>query len=167
MEQRKSQGLKITSQNRLAGLAVPFGFMARLSEQLWEKVEPGAFTDSLKANDVLCLSDHDTTKILGRTSSQTLTLRETSKGLEYEILLPETQLGRDTRELALRGDLGGVSVGFFIVRQETTGNTRRILQADLREISIISAFPAYPQTTIEARSAKQLLTNYLRWAVYA
>lgn len=166
LETRQNSITPKPKNDRLGGLAIVFNEVARLSERVLEKIEPGAFRKALLSNDILCLVDHDETKLLGRTKSKTLALREDTEGLHYDVLLPETGLGRDTLELANRGDIGGVSVGFFIVREVWQGNTRRVLEADLREISIISAFPAYTQTTVELRSARRELTNYLRWAVH-
>lgn len=166
LETRKLKTIPDTSNNRLSGVALPFGEVAEITPNHFETILQGAFTKAIAANDILCLVDHDDSKLLGRTKSKTLSLKEDTQGLLYDILLPDTTTGRDVLELAHRGDLGGVSVGFYILKQEQKGQVTRIIEADLIEISIISSFPAYAQTTIAARSRKQRLMNYLRWAAY-
>ena len=55
--------------------------------------------------------------------------------------------------LAEAGSLGGASFGFMVKRDAWAGTLRTLQSVDLREISIVSAWPAYPQTTVTARSA--------------
>jgi uncharacterized protein len=117
-----------------------------------EKIRPGAFRNSLSANDIVALYNHDTGSVLGRKSAGTMTLRETDVGLKTSIDLPSTTLGKDVYELVSRGDLKGMSFGFNVVQDSwTSSKERELIEVDLHEISIV-AFPAYPQTSIEARS---------------
>lgn len=169
MLETRKQDCKIQTEDdfkRLVGYACVFNEVADIGLGVKEKIAPGAFKRGIEANDILCLRDHNESQILGRTRAGTFRVKEDSKGLSYEVILPGTSLGRDTAILADRGDLGGVSVGFFIVRESWDGKTRTILEADLREISIISSFPAYKQTTIEATRKQHLaeLKTYLRVA---
>jgi hypothetical protein len=50
---------------------------------------------TLKASDVRALVDHDTGRVIGRTSAKTLRLSEDDTGLRAEIDLPDTTDGRD------------------------------------------------------------------------
>lgn len=142
----------LANQRRLEGYAATFGSEARLGE-IVETIEPGAFRASL-AGDVLALMDHDPGRVLGRTKSGTLRLSEDSRGLAFSLDLPDTQAGRDILALAERDDLGGMSFGFLIPEggESWTGNRRSLRAIDLREISVVSAFPAYPDTSIALRS---------------
>ena len=136
----------------IEGFAAVFG---RLSENLGgyrEKIRPGAFQNSIKSNDIVGLYNHDHGNVLGRTAAGTMRLRETEVGLETVIDLPATQLGRDTYELVRRGDLSGMSFGFHVVQEAWNSTSEReLIEIDLMEVSVV-AFPAYKQTTIEARS---------------
>jgi HK97 family phage prohead protease len=119
-----------------------------------ETIRPGAFKSAL-GNDILALADHDPTRLLARTKSGTLRLFEDSKGLGFDLDVPDTQIGRDLLALAERGDLGGMSFGFTIPKNGDAwqGNKRELRTVDLREISIVQSWPAYPQTTVAARSS--------------
>lgn len=140
------------SGRRLEGYAATFGREARLGS-IVETIAPGAFASSL-AGDVLALMDHDPARVLGRTRSGTLRLSEDSKGLAFSLDLPETQAGRDVLELAQRNDLGGMSFGFRVPQggDRWQGERRTLVRLDLREISVVSAHPAYPDTSLALRS---------------
>jgi Escherichia/Staphylococcus phage prohead protease len=163
IERRAVTELRI-SQRRLEGYAAKFGVQARIADFV-ETIRAGAFTASLKSGaDVLALVDHDTTKVLARTKSGNLKLAEDATGLAFELSVPETQAGRDVLALADRGDLGGMSFGFMVEKDSWQGNRRELVAIDLREISVVSAWPAYPQTTVTARMRTprlNLATRYL------
>ncbi|MAF62794.1 HK97 family phage prohead protease [Blastomonas sp. CCH5-A3] len=141
-----------TAGRRLEGYAATFGSMANIGNYQ-ERIAPGAFTKAL-AGDVLALLDHDPAKVLGRTRSGTLRLTEDSRGLAFALDIPDTSAGRDLLALAERGDLGGMSFGFVVPQggEQWQGNTRTLRAVDLREISVVSAWPAYPDTEIALRS---------------
>src|SRR5262245_44296096 len=135
---------------RLEGHAAVFGVEAKLPG-FTEIVVPGAFAASLRSGgDVLALVDHDQTKVLARTRSGSLRLSEDSKGLAFSLDAPATTAGEDVLALAQRGDLGGMSFAFTVPDGgETWRGTRRELRSIcLHEISIVSAWPAYPETTV-------------------
>lgn len=136
---------------RLVGMAARYGPIADLGS-FQERIAPGAFSGSLGAQrDILALFDHDPTKVLGRTQTKTLILEDRSDGLAFNIALPETTAGRDALALAERGDLGGASIGFIVTSESLDGETRVIERAKLFEISVVSAWPAYVETSVEAR----------------
>jgi uncharacterized protein len=126
-----------------------------------ESISPGAFSDSLQRNDIVGLLDHDPSKLLGRTKSGSLILKEDTKGLAFSLSLPDTSTGRDVLALAERGDLGGCSVGFFVQAERWEANHRTLDKVDLREISIVSSWPAYAGTTVKPRGASLALAK--RW----
>ncbi|HRN61104.1 MAG TPA: HK97 family phage prohead protease, partial [Luteimonas sp.] len=72
----------------------------------------------------------------------------------YALTLPDTSVGNDIRELAQRGDIGGVSMGFRAVRDSWSGDLRTLHEVELHEISIVSAHPAYADTTVTLRSLR-------------
>lgn len=144
----------------LTGYAALFNV---LSEPIWdfrERIQPGAFRDSLKSgDDVRALVEHKGgLSSLGRTSSGTLSLAEDDKGLRVEIQPPDTQAGRDTVELVRRGDLTQMSFAFRTIDDEwhtEDDETVRVLQnVELFDVSVVS-FPAYPDTSVAVRAAKE------------
>jgi uncharacterized protein len=142
----------VASQRRIEGYAATFGSVAEFGD-FSEVIERGAFNAAL-GGDILALMDHDAGRVLGRTRSGTLRLSEDSRGLAFSLDLPDTQAGRDILALAERSDLGGMSFGFLVPPGgEAWQGSRRTLRAiDLKEISVVSAFPAYPDTSLALRS---------------
>jgi HK97 family phage prohead protease len=152
--ERRAAPLEVrASGRRLEGYAATFGAVAALGA-VEESIAPGAFRTALGGGDILALLDHDTGKVLGRTRNRTLRLIEDTRGLAFSLDLPDTQAGRDVLALAERGDLGGMSFGFVIPKggDAWQGNKRTLHSVDLREVSIVSAWPAYPDTSIALRS---------------
>ncbi|MFW6275824.1 MAG: HK97 family phage prohead protease [bacterium] len=123
-----------TGQNKIVGYGSVFNHKSRLiyevinnetkEERLFfEIIEPGAFDRVLQDNnlDVVLSVNHDFEKILGRTISGTLKLFTDEKGLRYECILPNTNLGRDVAEMVQRGDYYESSFNFTISRNENEG----------------------------------------------
>lgn len=152
--EKRSCSLELRAQGRkLEGYAAVFGLAAKIGG-FSETIRSGAFKATLANNqDILALVDHDTSKLLGRTASGSLKLAEDTRGLHFELEVPGTQLGQDILAMAERRDLGGMSFGFRATDEAWPAADMRELRAvDLREVSIVQAFPAYSQTSIAARS---------------
>jgi HK97 family phage prohead protease len=141
------------SGRKLVGYAAVFGISAQIGG-FSETIQRGAFRASLATKgDILALVDHDPSRLLARTGSGTLRLSEDTRGLQYELDVPDTQLGRDVLALAERGDIGGMSFGFRVKDEAWPARDRRELRAvELIEVSVVQAFPAYDQTTVSARA---------------
>lgn len=162
---------EVRSEGRtLRGLAIPYGVETRINGGT-ESIAAGAVTASLAGRDILALVDHDAGKVLGRTRSGTLRLSEDSRGLSYEVDLPETTAARDVLALVERGDAGGMSFGFTVPKggDEWQGSRRTLRRIALHEISVITSHPAYKATTVEARieAAHDLEIMRLRLRLYA
>lgn len=154
IERRASFEVRAAAGRRLQGIAAPFGKEARIGDFV-ETIRRGAFASSLKdGRDILAMVDHDATRVLARTKSGTLQLRERDDGLHFDIALPETTAARDVLALAERGDLGGMSFGFRVRNggESWQGKRRELTDVELVEVSVISAFPAYSQTSVSARA---------------
>ena len=139
---------------KLVGYAAIFNQETRIGPFI-ETISPGAFSKALESGgDVVAMIDHDTGKVLGRTRTGTLRLSQDAKGLAFELDLPDTQLARDVLVLAERGDISEMSFGFLTPKNGETwsGMKRTLKQIDLKEISIVSAWPAYSGTSVSARS---------------
>ena len=145
--------IRAASGRNLHGL-IPYNQAADIGGQFTETIARGAFASSLAAQrDVLALRDHDNSKLLGRSSSGTLSLADTPEGLSFTLSLPATQLGDETLELARRGDLKGCSFGFSVPKggDEWRGDERTLRNINLHEISVV-AVPAYGGTSLALRS---------------
>ncbi len=157
--ERRFGGVSLdTSQPRtLYGYASVFGQKAQIGS-FEEIIAHGAFSRSLASGrDILCQIDHDSSKVLGRTSSGTLKLSEDEIGLRFELNLPDTTEGRDLAEMARRHDLGGMSFGFYVPEggESWDGSTRTLTDVELVEISVVHAFPAYSGTSVDIRSKQK------------
>ena len=138
-----------------------------------EFLAPGAFRSTLarvarRQHDVLALSEHDHKSLLGRLSAGNLTLQEDNVGLRFTLELPDTQLGRDVRELVGRGILRGMSFSFAVIRDEwgrDGDNKRRRTVHDMTmfEISTVGS-PAYPFTSVVATRSGKALRDAAFWS---
>jgi len=155
MDLERRAVLELRAKDRkLVGYAAKFNTEARIADFI-EVIAPGAFAASLKSGcDIISMMDHDPTRVLARTRSGNLKLSEDSAGLAFEIAVPDTSVGKDVLALAERNDLGGMSFAFRVPEggENWNGNRRTLTAVDLHEISVISAWPAYPATTVSARA---------------
>lgn len=151
VEVRAADGKPVT----VGGYAAVFDQAVDIAGYFTEVIARGAFTETLKTADVRAYFDHDSGRILGRSSAGTLRLTEDDKGLKVEIDLPDTSDGRDVATLIERGDVSGMSFGFMVTKQEWDETVdppkRTVMAVDLREVSIVSE-PAYDGTSIALRS---------------
>ena len=151
--ERRSLAVELrTAGRKIEGYAATFNAEADLGG-FRERIAPGAFRAAL-GSDLLALLDHSPSNVLGRTRSGSLRLAEDTRGLSFSLDLPDTQAGRDVLVLAERGDLGGMSFGFNVPDggEQWEGRTRTLHTIGLKEISVVSAWPAYPDTEIALRT---------------
>lgn len=137
-----------------AGYAALFGNRTAIGTFWTEEIRAGAFTRSLRENDVVALISHDLGRVVGRSGAGTLVLREDDRGLAFENALPDTSDGRDLAVSLDRKDIPGMSFGMVVRRQEWDETVepphRTILEADLFEITYTPC-PAYPDTEVGLR----------------
>lgn len=159
--ERRSAPLEVRAKGRrLEGYAALFNTEARIGDYV-ETIQPGAFRFSLAAGkDVLALADHDPGRVLARTKSGTLRLAEDTRGLAFDLDVPATTAGNDVLALADRGDLGGMSFGFLVIDERWEGDRRELRSVDLKEISVVSSWPAYDGTTIQARAKRTHVSDF-------
>jgi HK97 family phage prohead protease len=145
--------LRVEGGRRLIGRVAPFNTPTRIAN-FSEEIAPGAFRASLASGaDIVALQDHMPDRLLGRTKSGSLRLAEDGTGLNFALDVPDTTLGRDLLTMVARGDVGGMSFGFIPTDERWPKPDHRILRGvDLREISVVAWQPAYPNTTVAARS---------------
>jgi HK97 family phage prohead protease len=115
-----------------------------------DRVERGAFRKSLSergADGVRMLFQHDPSEPIGAWK----VIREDSRGLYVEgVLADGVARAREVRQLLKNGALDGLSIGFRTVRAKTDAKSgvRRILEADLWEISVVT-FPMLPSARVQ------------------
>jgi len=142
----------------LAGYAAVFNSRSENLGGFFEEIAPGAF-DGVLENDVRALIDHDSGRVLGRSTAGTLRMSVDETGLMYEVDLPDTQEARDLLTLIKRGDVRESSFGFTVAHrgddwaENEDGQIIRTIHKVQRlyDVSPV-AFPAYPAATIAARS---------------
>jgi len=145
---------------KIVGYPVVFDSLSNDLGGFVEKVERGAFAESLANNDeVHALFNHDDDKVLGRLGSGTLRLWEDTHGLRMELDPPNTTIGNDVVELLRRNDLVSMSFGFFDVTDSWAKmdgkDVRTINSARLFDVSIVVA-PAYPAASVGIRTEPAL-----------
>lgn len=150
-----------TNGHSVTGYGAVFNERTRLYEDFWEQVAPGAFTESLKRDNVYSLWQHDWSQPLGDLKSGTLRLWEDDKGLIYEVYPGETTYGMDVVKNAKRGVVRQSSFGFDIVKEHRTVDykakqvTRTIESVRLYDVGPVT-LAAYPQTEgLNVRMARQ------------
>ncbi|MFH2077070.1 MAG: HK97 family phage prohead protease [Pseudomonadota bacterium] len=132
-----------------------------LSEDLgWfrEKIEKGAFAETLKNDDIRALKNHNDDYVLGRNRSKTLALSEDDHGLKIDIMPPDTQWARDLMVSIERGDIDQMSFGFQTLTDEWNmvegKDIRTLIKVRLFDVSPVT-FPAYPDTEVGLRSLEE------------
>lgn len=139
----------------IGGYFVVFNSWTELWDGYYEQVSPKAF-ESIDLTDIRALINHNDGLVLGRTKSNTLTLRVDEKGLYGEIKVnPNDQDAVNLYERVKRGDVDQCSFGFQITEEEwedaDEGYRPTITGIKLFEVSVVT-FPAYEDTSVSARS---------------
>lgn len=119
--------------------------------------------DNADLTDVRLLYNHDTNKVPLARTPKTLELTVDNEGLNFKAILPNTETAKEVHTAVLRGDLTGCSFAFTIPDGGDTydpeTNTRTIHKINkVYECSVV-VFPAYQETSVEARSKQQELKN--------
>lgn len=142
---------------RIAGYAAVFDTWSDDLGWFREKIAPGAFADAIRKSDTVALFNHDSNIVLGRTSNDTLRLKEDETGLHMEVDLPDTQAANDLYILVERGDIHQQSFGFIVESQEwkygEKGEPDERTITKVRELFDVSpvTYPAYPDTSVAKR----------------
>lgn len=154
-----SEGEKL----KFSGYAARFDSLSENLGGFREKIRIGAFSNAVKTDDVRALFNHNQNYVLGRTSAGTLTLREDTNGLWFEVEAPNTQWAKDLHESVKRGDINQCSFAFVTKKDDwkDEGDTlvRELIEVGLRDVSIVTN-PAYVQTFVQARSNNEILEEY-------
>ena len=141
---------------RLEGYAIVFDTPTLIGtgNNGYEEIILPTALDQAQMDDVALIYNHDLSQVPLARVPNTMQLTVDSKGLKFVAELPDTEDGRSIYEAVKRGDLQGCSFAFTVRDggEEWQGNRRIIKQIDkVYELSI-AMFPAYPETSIEARN---------------
>ena len=123
-----------------------------------EIIAAGAL-DSCDLSDSRLLWAHDAERVPLARTPKTMQFTVDSQGLHMTAQLPDTEEARAVYQAVKRGAVSGMSFAFVVAPGGDTwsadGSTRTITRIDkVLEVSAVN-FPAYPTTSIEARTARQ------------
>jgi HK97 family phage prohead protease len=146
----------------ITGIAAAYNTRsAPIAGQFVEVIAPGAFSDTLRADDQVCCFNHDLNQLLGRKSSGTLQMEDSPAGLKFRCQLDKSNpVHQSVYASVKRGDLNGCSFQFTVEPDGDTWeeNGRTILRT-LRKVKLYElgpvVFPAYPQGTSVGARAEQ------------
>ena len=139
----------------IEGYFAVFGSEYKMWENAIETIDVDAF-DGTRDGDIRALVNHDSTLVLGRTTSGTLLLQADKIGLWGRITINQAdQDAINLYERVRRGDVSQCSFGFDIIDQSTevmeNGTTIwKLRKVKLYEVSVVT-FPAYEDTAVVAR----------------
>ena len=142
----------------IVGYAAVFNSLSEDLGYFREKIDPGAFTETIVNDDIRVLKNHNPDYVLGRNRSGTLKLFEDQRGLKIDVVPPDAQWARDYMMSIDRGDINQMSFGFETLadRWETVdgGEVRTLMKVRLFDVSPVT-FPAYPDTEVGLRSLEE------------
>lgn len=121
-----------------------------------EIIRAGAL-DGADLSDTRLLYNHDLNKVPLARTPKTMQFNVDPAGLKMTAHLPDTVDGQSVYTAVKRGDLSGMSFAFKVPKggssYDVKTNTRTITKIEkIYEVSVVP-FPAYPTTSVEARSA--------------
>jgi len=164
-----------SKQPKIVGHATVFNQFSEDLGGFREKFLPGAFTETIKNDDIRSLINHTPTLILGRNKSGTLRISEDVAGVYYEVDAPDTSYARDLLVSIGRRDISQCSIIFRVQNKaderwlvdgkevaameafmamwdgKKRNVERHVLRAKLADVGPVT-FPAYPQTDVISRS---------------
>ncbi len=154
IEIRSMSTVEATDNMIVEGYALKFNSLSESFGDWREIISPQALSNT-DLTDVRCLFDHDTSKILGRTTAGTLQINVDDIGLHIRCQLPDTSYARDLFESIKRDDVNQMSFGFYLAdngdtwTKETNGGYLRTL-TDIKKIDDVSivSVPAYSDTNV-------------------
>ncbi|MFA5706430.1 MAG: HK97 family phage prohead protease [Candidatus Neomarinimicrobiota bacterium] len=142
----------------ITGYAAVFNSLSEDLGDYREKIDPGAFSETIRNDDIRALKNHNADYVLGRNKSGTLTLGEDQRGLKIDIIPPDAQWARDYMESIDRGDVDQMSFGFRTLEHRWEGEypeeIRTLMKVRLFDVSPVT-FPAYPDTEVGLRSLEE------------
>jgi len=138
----------------IVGYAAKFNSWDGDENQFKEMIQRGAFSTTIKNNDIRCLFNHDSNYLLGRKSSKTLRMWEDNIGLwmEVDVNTDDPQAMSVFSKIARR-DVTGQSFSFYNPRDvwdftDPDSPKRTLVEVDLVDVGPVT-FPFYEVTSAE------------------
>ena len=154
----ETRAVSMTTTNKpliLEGYAVVFNTPAQVGN--FEEIILREALSETDLSDVALFYNHDTNRIPLARTPKTLQLKTDARGLKFTAELPDSEEGRAIYESVKRGDLRGCSFAFTVEKDIWVKGKRIIRQiSKIYECSIVP-YPAYSDTTVEARNRKGVL----------
>lgn len=161
MKETRISEIRAESQNDalvLEGRAIVFDQATAINDpagSYTEIIKRGAL-DGADLTDVRLLFNHDLNRVPLARTPRTMSLKVDPAGMTVRATLPNTESAREVYESVKRHDLSGMSFAFKVPEggdtYDPTTNTRTITKIEkVYECSVVQ-FPAYSQTSVEARS---------------
>lgn len=144
------------------------GFIPYNSESsdigFYEVLDPHCFDKTLReSKDIRALFNHSDENILARTKNNSLHFENRENGLYFNFEAPNTTLGNDVLEMAKEDLLSGTSFGMIVINDEWNikegRQCRKVKEARLIEVSVLTSLPAYPDSAVYCRSLSEALEN--------
>lgn len=141
----------------IEGYFAVFNSDYQIGDGMTESIDEHAFDGAL-ADDIRCLTNHDTTLVLGRNTAKTLELSVDSHGLFGRTLInPKDQDALNTKARVDRGDVTQASFGFDILEEDTEYRDDGSIHWTIRKVKLyevsVCTFPAYKETNLKSREA--------------
>lgn len=138
------------------GYALRFNTLSNDLGGFVETISPEALKEA-DLSDVRCLIDHDSSKVLGRTVSETLELKVDDEGLYFRCQLPDTTYANNLYTSIKRKDINQCSFGFILSEDDGDSFEKRedgLFKRTIRKIKSlfdvsIVTYPAYNDTSVE------------------
>lgn len=137
------------------GYALRFNTLSNDLGGFVETISPEALKEA-DLSDVRCLIDHDSSKVLGRTISETLELKVDDEGLYFRCQLPDTTYANNLYTSIKRKDINQCSFGFILSEDDGDSFEKRedgLFKRTIRKIKSlfdvsIVTYPAYNDTDV-------------------
>lgn len=167
-EQRYSDALSIREENGatiVSGIAVPFydgtpATQYELEPNYYERVSPDVVVN---LDEVEACIMHERKRLIGMTPD-TLKLRRTNRGIEYDIILDDSTDSKDAKIMVRNRKLKGASIRFMPTDTQVEGKAIVIKAMVLDHVALVSK-PAYKMTSaylrfIETDKEKEMMDIY-------
>lgn len=139
---------------KVSGYALRFNSLSNDLGGFVEEISPEAL-ENCDMSDVRLLINHDPSYVLGRTTSETLTLTVDEIGLRFDAILPNTSYAKDLYENIRLQNVNQCSFGFILnedgdsFEKRDDGLFKRTLNSirSLFDVSIVT-YPAYNSSDV-------------------
>lgn len=143
---------EVTEMEENAGIVKGYASVFGNVDSDGDIIRRGAYKKTIQENKsrIKYLYQHDMDKPLGKMRH----LEEDSKGLMFEAIIPETQLGKDVVALIKAGVITENSVGILPIQKEMNGDTRELTEVKLFEISAVTLAANEQALIMDVKSEK-------------